>query len=932
MAEAQTEPEQQQIDANRQAALRREREPGGSEKIDAQLAQQNAQRQEYERTGNFWLKRKDTQEHISDEFVGKAAAVAAAQDLLKQQPDLRGNIVITAYGPGETQGVAEGFKNMYAEFSGYGNYMQGRAVNVFNKAGLEIVSKDYTEDDDIQTYVVKGDRQAIEKAGEFLERNPEQFGGYHFVKQGVAEGGYPEVDHMPGPTIKRTQTGCKRCHGKGYVYKTPDGEVHPMNRPDAKKYKCGKCDGIGFVKVAEQGVAEGSQDNGISFRVQKGKNKFVTTMTVNNEQVGVYQYDATTGRSIAEVYPEFKGKGFGKLLVLHAIYTAAKLGLDFQEDESRTAEYDNVLDSLSSNSYIVDDDGYWYVTGEGEQYLQQSLKQGVAEGKRMKTASGMYRDQHTGVAYRGKTGQDGNDSYMTPDYLIQKYQERLAQIASGPYKRPKEVAQLKSRIAKLQGQQGVAEGAPIVVAQAPIHIRNPKKQQSRQDKPLTAYQQGVAAQGKPYKNPHPFDPKAGADVNYDHNQYRAGYKKQGVAEGSLEEIDRRGFLKGMGAAAVAGTGLSPMPAKAWFFFIIPLPNTNPDAAANACMPPTVQVGQQVNFQNELQVIQKIHGVSNRCQNPNMPVAVTIGKPEPVQAPVVKEPPNQKTPPNYASRIIARIRPNIHYSGDTSGNPRAEIEVRVSSDGTITGVKLEKSSGNSEWDQAVIDAVKKTQTMPLDSTGNVPSIMIMGFRPMDNQSLQRESVDQGVAEGGEKDRQWSNKDMERLRVATRDFDDIMASDGPDQTKHDLIKKRIQTKPMAGPKGVLPEEGVAEGGYSGIDDTDTVGFSVNSERAYNAVMARFGDQIDHDETSGILYVPARLWPKVEMVAFDADGEGATQTDGLDEGEKVGNMDADAFDAAMARLKKLAGAGPMKTVYDPNKRVYRNVPTAVQPGTKK
>jgi hypothetical protein len=86
------------------------------------------------------------------------------------------------------QGVAEGgFKNLYAEFSGYGNYMQGRAVNVFNKAGLEIVSKEYSEDDDIQTYVVKGDRWAIEKAGEFLERNPEQFGGYHLIKQGMAE-------------------------------------------------------------------------------------------------------------------------------------------------------------------------------------------------------------------------------------------------------------------------------------------------------------------------------------------------------------------------------------------------------------------------------------------------------------------------------------------------------------------------------------------------------------------------------------------------------------------------------------------------------------------------------------------------------------------------------------------------------------------------
>ena len=131
--------------------------------------------------------------------------------------------------------------------------------------------------------------------------------------------------------------------------------------------------------VWEQGVAEGSDDNGISFQIQKGKNKFATTLSIGNNPVGVYQYDAGTGRSIAEVYPEFKGKGLGKLLVLHAIYTAAQLGLNFQEDESRTAEYDNVLDSLSSNGYIVDDDGYWYVTGEGEQYLQQSMKQDMAE-------------------------------------------------------------------------------------------------------------------------------------------------------------------------------------------------------------------------------------------------------------------------------------------------------------------------------------------------------------------------------------------------------------------------------------------------------------------------------------------------------------------------------------------------------------------------
>jgi len=33
-------------------------------------------------------------------------------------------------------------------------------------------------------------------------------------------------------------------------------------------------------------------------------------------------------------------------------------------------------------------------------------------------------------------------------------------------------------------------------------------------------------------------------------------------------------------------------------------------------------------------------------------------------------------------------------------------------------------------------------------------------------------------------------------------------------------------------------------------------------------------------------------------------------------------------VSRVKKLAGLGPLKTVYDPNKRVYRNVPTADQP----
>jgi hypothetical protein len=48
-----------------------------------------------------------------------------------------------------------------------------------------------------------------------------------------------------------------------------------------------------------------------------------------------------------------------------------------------------------------------------------------------------------------------------------------------------------------------------------------------------------------------------------------------------------------------------------------------------------------------------------------------------------------------------------------------------------------------------------------------------------------------------------------------------------------------------------------------------------------------------------------------------------------EKIGGRhDADDFDDMVLRLKKLAGAGPMKTVWDPARRQYRNMPTAVQP----
>jgi hypothetical protein len=81
---------------------RKKRDWDENDSIDARLRQQHAQKQEYEKSGKFWLKFKDSQRHLpAGPFIGKQAANVAAIDLLKKQPELKGNLLITAYGPDE---------------------------------------------------------------------------------------------------------------------------------------------------------------------------------------------------------------------------------------------------------------------------------------------------------------------------------------------------------------------------------------------------------------------------------------------------------------------------------------------------------------------------------------------------------------------------------------------------------------------------------------------------------------------------------------------------------------------------------------------------------------------------------------------------------------------------------------------------------------
>lgn len=85
---------------------------------------------------------------------------------------------------------------------------------------------------------------------------------------------------------------------------------------------------------------------------------------------------------------------------------------------------------------------------------------------------------------------------------------------------------------------------------------------------------------------------------------------------------------------------------------------------------------------------------------------------------------------YGGRIKARIKPNILFTDSVSGNPLAVVEVRCGPDGRIIARKLIEPSGVASWDDAVLRAIDRTEVLPADESGRVPSVMQIEFRPKD----------------------------------------------------------------------------------------------------------------------------------------------------------------------------------------------------------
>lgn len=78
---------------------------------------------------------------------------------------------------------------------------------------------------------------------------------------------------------------------------------------------------------------------------------------------------------------------------------------------------------------------------------------------------------------------------------------------------------------------------------------------------------------------------------------------------------------------------------------------------------------------------------------------------------------------YAARIRAKVRPNITFDDDGEDNPVAVVVVRAAPDGTIVSSRITRPSTDPAWNQAVLRALEKTETLPPDTDGKVPQVPI-----------------------------------------------------------------------------------------------------------------------------------------------------------------------------------------------------------------
>ena len=78
---------------------------------------------------------------------------------------------------------------------------------------------------------------------------------------------------------------------------------------------------------------------------------------------------------------------------------------------------------------------------------------------------------------------------------------------------------------------------------------------------------------------------------------------------------------------------------------------------------------------------------------------------------------------YKEKIKASVMSNV--SEQPSAGP-VSIQIKSKPDGIILAKQLIRSSGDPDWDNAILQAIDKTEKLPTDIDGRTPTTMVMKF--------------------------------------------------------------------------------------------------------------------------------------------------------------------------------------------------------------
>ena len=158
-------------------------------------------------------------------------------------------------------------------------------------------------------------------------------------------------------------------------------------------------------------------------RTKKNPDGFTIDLIVDGKHVGQYTHarEDDIVRNQAEIFPEYRAKGYGTMLLLAAIKTADDLGLDFEEDtQSLTPAMSRIYDELDDSGMIYGGRGAWTISPSGESeledFLNEDLRAWFGKGKKGGAGGGGWDRYNTKGERVGKCG-DSSEGEGKPKCL-----------------------------------------------------------------------------------------------------------------------------------------------------------------------------------------------------------------------------------------------------------------------------------------------------------------------------------------------------------------------------------------------------------------------------------------------------------------------------------------------------------------------------------